>query len=153
MYRTTSKSLDKRLSKEEQLVYLKCFVPKSLGDLRRITSLEEKTLESALTNLMALGFLRELTNAVASSVNPKATLTPETLGEDVLARSQRKLTEELGRLLGLQAQAFQREVDRTQSIAELKGIARKILVKLRLTISQSVAKDFEAATQKIFVDV
>jgi hypothetical protein len=141
MYRTTPKSLDKRLSKEEQLVYLKCFVPKSLADLRRLTLLDEATLESTLSRLIGSGFLYELTNTIA--VNPKATLTAEMMTENALDKAKQKVQRELERSLGVQATPFVREVQAVGSIAELKGVVKKILLKLKLTVSQKAAKEVE----------
>jgi hypothetical protein len=149
MYRTTSKSLDKRLAKDEQLVYLKCFVPKSFADLRRLTSLDEKTLETVLANLVALGFLREMTNDIAVSVNPKATRTPEMPFEDALARAKRKIQSDLERVLGAAAAPFVADVQNTQSVGELKGVVKKILLKLKLTVSQNAAKELETSVQAL----
>ncbi len=153
MYRTTSKSLDRRLSKDEQLVYMKCFVPKSLADLQRVTSLEQETLKTTLERLIALGFLREMTDKVVQLVNPKATLTPETMNESTLSRAKRKLSGELERVLAAQSEAFVPELQRAQSIPELKGTARKILVKLRLTVSQAAAKEFETSIGSLLDEV
>jgi hypothetical protein len=147
MYRTTSKVLDKRLSREEQLVYLKCFVPRSLADLSRTTGLDKHVLGRTLEGLVSAGYLRELSNALPDTFNPKATLTPEHAQETPLDRAKRKLQEDLGRILGGQADAFNKEMQAAPGIAELKGISRKILLRLKLTVSQKAARDFEASLQ------
>jgi hypothetical protein len=147
MYSTTSKVLDKRLSKEEQLVYMKCFVPKSFADLDRTTGLGPDLLERALKNLVSAGYLRELSNTVPSTFNPKVTLTPEHSQENPLDRAKRKLQEDLGRTLGSQADTFNKEMQAAPSVAELRGVSRKILLKLKLTVSQRAAREFEASIQ------
>ena len=147
MYSTTSKVLDKRLSREEQLVYLKCFVPKSLADLTRLTGLETGVLERTLQSLLASGLLRQLSNNLAH--NPKATMTSESLQEAPLEKAKRSLGAELERLLGSQAEALKGDIQTARSVAELKGTVRKILLKLKLTMSQKVAREFEATVQAV----
>lgn len=152
MYSTTSKVLDKRLSREEQHVYLKCFVPKSFTELSCLTGLEGSVLEQALNKLVAAGYLRQLSNTIPTTLNPKATLTPEHIQETPLDRASRKLQGELERLLGTQADALNRELQAAQSVADLKGVSRKILLKLKLTVSQNAAREFEASMHALLGD-
>jgi hypothetical protein len=144
MYSTTSKVLDKRLSKEEQLVYMKCFVPKSSSDLSRTTGLEASVLERTLASLVEAGYLRELSNTLSNTFNPKATWTPE-VQETPLGKAKRKLQGDLERILGGQADAFKQELLGAPGVAELRGVSRKILLKLKLTVSQKAAREFEAS--------
>ncbi|MCS7068800.1 MAG: hypothetical protein N2Z75_05695 [Meiothermus sp.] len=143
IYRHTSKALDVLLSREERLVYALCREEISDALLAERTLLPLDTLRGILARLQAQGLIE----AVASTQDAPRSKPEE---PDALALKKARLIAALEAELGEKAQKYRAEVERMQTQTELEEWSLKLVLKLRLTISQKVAEALEARIKAVF---
>jgi DNA-binding MarR family transcriptional regulator len=145
MYVQTSKILTSTLSREERQIFFRCHSPKSLDDLRKSTGLDDGQLERALKNLVLSGLLKHVTNEAAPKTK---TAFPK---EDALTRAKKQFQRELERVLGARADKFSKDIQAAETLTEFEEVTRKLLLKLKLTISKEAAKELEASALELSI--
>jgi hypothetical protein len=142
-YRQTSKALDIFLSREERLVYTLCREAVSDLVLAQRTQLAPETLQQLLAHLLEQGLIEEVGANQEPAPPPPAT-------PDQLAIIQARLLTILQEELGERASQFALEVERKEDIKVLEEWSRRLVLKLRLTMSQKAADALEARLQSLF---
>ncbi len=143
IYRQTDKVLDILLSREQRLVYSLCREEISDVVLAQRTQLALDVLSTILSSLLEHGLIE----TVATTPQASTARSRET---DRLAEVKAQLMATLGAELGERAQKYQPEVQSKQSLSELEEWSRKLVLKLRLTISQKAADTLETRLQALF---
>ncbi|RIH83151.1 hypothetical protein Mlute_02279 [Meiothermus luteus] len=139
IYRQTQKPLGVFLSREQRLIYSLCREEVSDILLAQRSGLALDLVRQILSELCAQGLVERVTGEEAKEPAPSP-----------LEAARTRLREALQATLGEQAAQYLPELEAKQSLAELEGWARRLLIKLRLTISQKAAGVLEAELKKIF---
>ncbi|WP_297852670.1 hypothetical protein [Meiothermus sp.] len=149
IYRRTAKPLAILLGREERLVYSLCREEISDVVLAQRTSLALDVLEKILASLLEQGLIETV---VASKDLSSEVLQsePTTAFQDRLATTKAKLAEILEAELGQQAKKYLPELESKQSLTELEEWSYKLVLKLKLTISQKAATALEARLKSLF---
>lgn len=167
LYQQTSKRLDVFLSREQRLVYTLCREVISDVVLAQRTQLALDVVQGILAELQEKGLVEQIAGSPpraestagmgrsgegveSSSAHAVATPSPETAisgqsgqtSEDALRLKTAKaqFMAALEAVLGSQAHKYQQELEAKQSLAELEEWGRKLVLKLRLTVSQKAAQ-------------
>ncbi len=143
VYKHTAKALDILLSREERLVYALCREEISDVLLAQRTHLPLDFLQSILIHLLE----QNLIEVVVGTPN---TPTAEPKATDPLATTKAQLMAALEAELGEKAKKYHGEVEGKQSLSELEEWSSKLILKLRLTISQKAAGALEARIKALF---
>ncbi|WP_018466642.1 hypothetical protein [Calidithermus timidus] len=149
IYRRTAKPLAVLLGREERLIYSLCQEEISDVVLAQRTNLALDVLEKILASLLELGLIE----TVVSTKNlPSENLQsePKTALQERLAATKAKLTEILEAELGTHAKKYLPEIESKKSLAELEEWSYKLVLKLKLTISQKAAATLEARLKSLF---
>ncbi|GIW24396.1 MAG: hypothetical protein KatS3mg069_0663 [Meiothermus sp.] len=117
--------------------------------LAQRTSLALDVLEKILASLLEQGLIETV---VASKDLSSEVLQsePTTAFQDRLATTKAKLAEILEAELGQQAKKYLPELESKQSLTELEEWSYKLVLKLKLTISQKAATALEARLKSLF---
>lgn len=142
-YRQTSKALDIFLNREERLVYTLCREAVSDQLLAQRTQLAPEVLQKLLAHLLEQGLIEEV------STNQKPA-SPPANPSDQLAITKSRLLAILQEELGGRASQFALEVEGKEDLRALEEWSRKLVLKLRLTMSQKAADAFEARLRSLF---
>ncbi len=142
-YRQTSKALDIFLHREERLVYTLCREAVSELVLAQRTQLAPEVLQQLLTHLLEHGLIEE----VRANQEPAR---PPTDPPNPLAITKARLLTILQEELGERASQFAPEVERKEDLKALEEWSRRLVLKLRLTMSQKAADALEARLRSLF---
>lgn len=143
IYRHTSKALNILLSREERLVYAMCREEISDVLLAQRTHLPLDALQGILAHLLEYGLIETIAGTQGTpSVKPEES--------DPLAPVKAQLFAALEAELGAKAEKYRSEIEQKQSLAELEEWSHKLVLKLRLTISQKAAEALEARIKTLF---
>lgn len=142
-YRQTSKVLDIFLDREERLVYVLCREAVSDQLLAQRTQLASETLNKLLAHLLEQGLIEKI-SAHQELASPPAD------PPDQLAITKSRLLTILQEELGERASQFASEALRKEDLKALEEWSRKLVLKLRLTMSQKAADALEARLQSLF---
>ncbi|GEM82149.1 MAG: hypothetical protein KatS3mg074_551 [Meiothermus sp.] len=143
VYKQTAKALDVLLSREQRLVYSLCREEISDVVLAQRANLPLDFLQSILIHLLEQNLIEVVVGTPnAPTAEPKAT--------DPLATTKAQLMAALEAELGEKAKKYQAEVEGKQSLSELEEWSLKLVLKLRLTISQKAADALEARVKALF---
>ncbi|MCS7059149.1 MAG: hypothetical protein NZ849_11315 [Meiothermus sp.] len=140
IYRQTQKPLGVFLSREQRLVYSLCRE-------------EVSDILLAQRSGLALDLVREILKQLCAQGLVELVAEDREAGESIpspLEAARIQLREALQAALGEQAVQYLPELETKQSLAELEEWARRLLIKLRLAISQKAASILEAELKKIF---
>lgn len=142
-YRQTSKALNIFLNREERLVYALCREAVSDQLLAQRTQLAPEMLDKLLAHLLEQGLIEQ----VSAHQEPAG---PPADPPDQLAITKARLLTILQEELGGRASQFALEVERKEDLRALEEWSRKLVLKLRLTMSQKAADALEARLQSLF---
>jgi len=144
-FRHTSKTLDMLLNRDQRWVYLLCRQEISKVELADKTLLAKDVLEATLLDLLGFGLIEQLTPSAPASSPPVP--SPSL---DRLAETKTRLLIALQASVGSRAANYTAEIQSKQSMADLEEMALRLIVKLRLTVSQQAASSLEATIRNIF---
>ncbi|RDI95802.1 hypothetical protein DV704_05895 [Meiothermus sp. QL-1] len=136
VYRQSPKPLKILLSREERLIYTLCREEISDVLLAERTGLALDVVQEILLRLCQQGLLEVVVQG-PSSPSP-------------LQSAQERLMRALEAALGPKAQAYAAEIQSKASLGALEEYSRKLVLRLRLTISRRAAEALEAELKKIF---
>lgn len=142
-YRQTSKVLDIFLNREERLVCTLCQEAVSDLVLAQRTQLAPEILQQLLTHLLEQGLIEK----VSTNQEPARPLIDS---PNPLTITKARLLTILQEELGEQASQFVLEVEHKEDIKALEEWSRKLILKLRLTMSQKAADSLEARLKSLF---
>lgn len=142
-YRQTSKALDIFLNREERLVYTLCREAVSDQLLAQRTQLAPEILDKLLAHLLEQGLIEQ----VSAHQEPAG---PPADPPDQLAITKARLLTILQEELGGRASQFALEVEGKEDLRALEEWSRKLVLKLRLTMSQKAADALEARLRSLF---
>lgn len=145
IYRQTAKSLDTLLSRDERIVYLLCREEISEATLTQRTQLDPDILSKTLADLLERGLIEKVISSPSTANSPPPTPSP-----DKLAATKIQLMTFLEAELGEGAAKFLTQIESKQALGELEEWSRKLVLKLRLTLSQKAADALEARLQSLF---
>jgi len=149
IYRQTSRALDIFLSRDERLVYTLCREEISDIVLAQRTQLPLDVLNKALSALLEYGLI-EIVASSQNAPSQPADPQPDTPTLDKLVATKAQLAAILKAELGEHAVKFLPEIERKQSLGELEEWSRKLVIKLKLTLSQKAANALEAHLRSLF---
>lgn len=144
-FRHTSKTLDILLNREQRIVYSLCRQDISKDELATKTQLAPDVLDSTLSALIAFGLIEQLVPS-APAFSPTAP-SPD---PDRLAETKAKLLTALQATLGSRAANYTAEIQSKQSMSDLEEMALRLVIKLRLTVSQQAASSLETTIRNLF---
>lgn len=149
IYRQSTKALDILLNRNERLVYSLCREEISDIVLAQRTQLPLDVLNKTLSALLEHGLIEK----VASSQDPPSRSSdPQPIVPTLtkLDTTKAQLFAVLETELGERAKKFLPEIESKQNLGELEEWSRKLVLKLRLTLSQKAANMLEARLQSLF---
>lgn len=147
IYRQSTKALDILLNRDERLVYSLCREEISDIVLAQRTQLPLDVLNKTLSALLEHGLIEK----VASSQDPPSRSSdPQPTVPTKLDSTKAQLFAILETELGERAKKFLPEIESKQNLGELEEWSRKLVLKLRLTLSQKAANMLEARLQSLF---
>lgn len=147
IYRQSTKALDILLNRDERLVYSLCREEISDIVLAQRTQLPLDVLNKTLSALLEHGLIEK----VASSQDPPSRSSdPQPTVPTKLDTTKAQLFAILETELGERAKKFLPEIESKQNLGELEEWSRKLVLKLRLTLSQKAANMLEARLQSLF---
>jgi len=149
IYRQTSKALDIFLNRDERLVYALCREEISDIVLAQRTQLPLDVLNNTLSALLEHGLIEIVVSSQNAPSQP-ADPQPATPTPDKLVATKAQLAAILKAELGEHAAKFLPEIEQKQSLGELEDWSHKLVIKLRLTLSQKAANALEARLQSLF---
>ncbi len=149
IYRQTAKTLDFLLNRDERLVYSLCREEISDIVLAQRTQLPLDVLNKTLSALLEHGLIEKVASSpeVASRSLDSPSVMPL---PDKLSTTKAQLAAILEAELGERAKKFLSEIESKQNLGELEEWSRKLVLKLRLTLSQKAANTLEARLQSLF---
>lgn len=173
LYQQTSKRLDVFLSREQRLVYTLCREVISDVVLAQRTQLALDVVQGILAELQEKGLVEQIAGSPPFGVrtparhevdrppaeevkrsSPEAAISGHIgqTSEDGLRLKTAKaqFMAALEAVLGSQAHKYQQELEAKQSLAELEEWGRKLVLKLRLTVSQKAAQALEERLKSLF---
>jgi hypothetical protein len=149
IYRQTAKTLNILLNRDERLVYSLCREETSDIVLAQRTQLPLDVLDETLSALLEHGLIEKV--ASSQEVASRSLDSPhDTPLPDKLSTTKAQLAAILEAELGEQAKKFLSEIESKQNLGELEEWSRKLVLKLRLTLSQKAANTLEARLQSLF---
>ncbi|GIW39277.1 MAG: hypothetical protein KatS3mg075_758 [Meiothermus sp.] len=149
IYRQTTKSLDILLSRDERLVYSLCREAISDVVLAQRTQLAHEAIDKALSTLVAHGLIERI-DLSHDPQNRSSNSQPIASAPDPLVEAKTRLASVLTTELGNQAAKFLPEIESKKDLRELEEWSRKLILKLRLTMSQKAADSLEARLKSLF---
>ena len=117
--------------------------------LAQRTQLPLDVLNNTLSALLEYGLI-EIVASSQNAPSQPADSQPDTPTLDKLAATKAQLAAILKAELGDHAAKFLPEIERKQSLGELEEWSHKLVIKLRLTLSQKAANALEAHLQSLF---
>ncbi len=149
IYRQSTKALDILLNRNERLVYSLCREEISDIVLAQRTQLPLDVLNQTLSALLEHGLIVKVASSQEAPSRPLVP-PPSTPTTDRLDASKAQLFDILETELGERARKFLPEIESKQNLNELEEWSRKLVLKLKLTLSQKAANTLEARFQSLF---